>query len=48
MQAGPRHGRLFVEVPGDETSNEWLEAVDNTVYLRTTILNAPTTMEHYR
>ena len=23
---------LAVEVPGDETSNEWLEAVDNTVY----------------
>ena len=25
---------LAVEVPGDETSNEWLEAVDNTVYLK--------------
>ena len=24
---------LAVEVPGDETSNEWLEAVDDTVYL---------------
>ncbi len=24
---------LAVEVPGDETSNEWLEAVDNTVYV---------------
>ena len=23
-----------VEVPGDETSNEWLEAVDNTVYFK--------------
>ena len=27
---------LAVEVPGDETSNEWLEAVDNTVYFRAT------------
>ena len=27
---------LAVEVPGDETSNEWLEAVDNTVYLKAT------------
>ena len=27
---------LAVEVPGDETSNEWLEAVDNTVYLKVT------------
>ena len=25
---------LAVEVPGDETSNEWLEAVDNTVYFK--------------
>ena len=25
---------LTVEVPGDETSNEWLEAVDNTVYFK--------------
>ena len=25
---------LVVEVPGDETSNEWLEAVDNTVYFK--------------
>ncbi len=24
------------EVPGDETSNEWLEAVDNTVYFKAT------------
>ena len=27
---------LAVEVPGDETSNEWLEAVDNTVYFKAT------------
>ena len=27
---------LAVEVPGDETSNEWLEAVDNTGYLKAT------------
>ena len=27
---------LAVEVPGDETSNAWLEAVDNTVYLKAT------------
>ena len=27
---------LAVEVPGDETSNEWLEAVDNTVYFKVT------------
>ena len=27
---------LTVEVPGDETSNEWLEAVDNTVYFKAT------------
>ena len=27
---------LAVEVPGDETSNEWLEAVDNTVYFNAT------------
>ena len=27
---------LAVEVPGDETSNEWLEAVDNTAYFRAT------------
>ncbi len=27
---------LAVEVPGDETSNEWLEAVDNTVYFEAT------------
>ena len=27
---------LAVEVPGDETSNEWLEAVDNTVYFMAT------------
>ena len=27
---------LAVEVTGDETSNEWLEAVDNTVYLKAT------------
>lgn len=27
---------LVVEVPGDETSNEWLEAVDNTVYFKAT------------
>ena len=27
---------LAVEVPGNETSNEWLEAVDNTVYLKVT------------
>ena len=26
--------QLAVEVPGDETSNEWLEAVDNTVYFK--------------
>lgn len=25
---------LAVEVPGDKTSNEWLEAVDNTVYFK--------------
>ena len=25
---------LAVEVPGDETSNEWLEAVDNTAYFK--------------
>ena len=25
---------LAVEVPGDEPSNEWLEAVDNTVYFK--------------
>ena len=25
---------LAVEVPGDETSNEWLEAGDNTVYFK--------------
>ena len=25
---------LAVEVPGDETSNEWLETVDNTVYFK--------------
>lgn len=25
---------LAVEVPGDETSNEWLEAVDNAVYFK--------------
>ena len=25
---------LAVEVPGDETSNEWLEAVDSTVYFK--------------
>lgn len=27
---------LAVEVPGDEPSNEWLEAVDNTAYFRAT------------
>ena len=27
---------LAVEVPGDETSNEWLEAVDNTAYFKAT------------
>lgn len=27
---------LAVEVPGDETSNEWLEAVDNTIYFKAT------------
>ena len=27
---------LAVEAPGDETSNEWLEAVDNTVYFKAT------------
>ena len=27
---------LAVEVPGDETSNEWLEAVDNAVYFKAT------------
>ena len=27
---------LAVEVPGDETSNEWLEAVGNTVYFKAT------------
>ena len=27
---------LAVEVPGDEPSNEWLEAVDNTVYFKAT------------
>ena len=27
---------LAVEVPGDETSNEWLEAVDNTAYVEAT------------
>ena len=27
---------LAVEVPGDETSNEWLETVDNTVYFKAT------------
>ena len=27
---------LAVEVPGDETSNEWLDAVDNTVYFKAT------------
>ena len=27
---------LAVEVPGDETSNEWLEAADNTVYFKAT------------
>ena len=27
---------LAVEVPGDKTSNEWLEAVDNTVYFKAT------------
>ena len=27
---------LAVEVPGNETSNEWLEAVDNTVYFKAT------------
>lgn len=27
---------LAVEVPGDETSNEWLKAVDNTVYFKAT------------
>lgn len=27
---------LAVEVPGDETSNAWLEAVDNTVYFKAT------------
>ena len=27
---------LAAEVPGDETSNEWLEAVDNTVYFKAT------------
>ena len=27
---------LAVEVPGEETSNEWLEAVDNTVYFKAT------------
>ena len=27
---------LALEVPGDETSNEWLEAVDNTVYFKAT------------
>ena len=26
----------MAEVPGDETSNEWLEAVDNTVYFKAT------------
>ena len=28
--------RALAEVPGDETSNEWLEAVDNTVYFKAT------------
>ena len=27
---------LAVEVPGDETSNEWLESVDNTAYFKAT------------
>ena len=27
---------LAVEVPGDETSNEWLEAVDNAAYFKAT------------
>ena len=27
---------LAVEVPGDEPSNEWLEAVDNTAFFRAT------------
>ena len=27
---------LAVEVPGEETSNEWLEAVDNAVYFKAT------------
>ena len=27
---------LAVEVPGDETSNEWLEDADNTVYFKAT------------
>ena len=31
---------LAVEVPGDETSNEWLEAVDNTVYFKATGMEA--------